>query len=505
MLVRLLAAAILAAPFGAIQSRAREAVAVGPAPPEACLRFEVKIDPKQVGARPQSGRVIVGIAKKGNRPDFTNYKPPVLPILGVDAEFFSADKTVVLDGASECFPHSSLRRLPAGEYSVQAAFLTNPEINLPDAPGNRYCEPIHVTLDPASGATVRLTLDKAHTEEEPKETATHKYLKIPSKLLSKFHGRAVNYRLAVVLPPDFEKEPTKKYALLVDIGGFGTRYTHAHETEPDSRFVKIIPDGAGPLGDPYQVNSANNGPYGDALTQEVIPYIEKTYRCLGSPKARFTCGISTGGWVALALQIFYPDFFNGCWSQCPDSVTFERFELIDLYHDSNAYVNAHGFDRPSTRTIDGDVVSTVRHEVRLECVLGRGGKWELSGRDWCSWNAVYGPRGTDGRPVPIWNGRTGTIDKAAAEHWKKYDLKLVLEANWKVLGPKLAGGKINVWVGESDDYYLNAAVHRLKTATEKLSDPPFDGKIAIELRKTHDVGGWTRPEMLDAMWKRASK
>jgi hypothetical protein len=467
------------------------------------LRFEVKLDPQQVGEKPQSGRLLVGIAKKGEHVDFTNYKPPVLPILGVDVEAFTADKTVVLDSACDCFPLSPLNELPAGEYSVQAVFMTNTEINLPDAPGNRYCQPVKVKLDCAAGTTVRLLLDESHDVETPKETPTHKYLHIPSKLLSDFHGRPVKYRVGVVLPPNFEKEKDKQYALLVDIGGFGTRHTHAHETAPDPRFVTIIPDGAGPLGDPYQVNSANNGPYGDALTQEVIPYIEKSYRCIGSPKARFTCGISTGGWVSLALQVFYPDYFNGCWSQCPDSVTFERFELIDLYNDANAFVNGHGFDRPSTRTIDGDVISTVRHEVRLEQVLGRRGKWELSGRDWCCWNAVYGPRGKDGKPVPVWDGKTGKIDKTVVEHWKKYDLKRVLENNWKTLGPKLAGGKVNVWVGESDDYYLNAAVHRLKSATEMFKDPPFDGKILIELRKTHDYGGWTRKDMLDAMWKRA--
>ncbi|HEY3789876.1 MAG TPA: alpha/beta hydrolase-fold protein, partial [Urbifossiella sp.] len=445
MRVRFIAVLIVASVFAAWMMPARE--------PETKrvkgLRFEVKIDPKQVGAHPASGRVIVGIAKKGETPDFTSYKPPVLPILGADAEAFTADKTIVLDALSDCFPLSPLNDLPAGEYSVQAAFLTNTEINLPTAGGNRYCQPVAVKLDPAAGTTVRLVLDTAREEDTWKESVSHKYLMIPSKLLSEFHGRPVNYRVGVVLPPNFEKEPNKRYGLLVDIGGFGTRYMNAHDTQPDSRFVQIIPDGAGPLGDPYQVNSANNGPYGEALTQEVIPFIEKTYRCIGSPKARFTSGISTGGWVSLALQIFYPDFFNGCWSQCPDSVTFERLELIDLYNDANAFVNSFGFDRPSTRTIDGDVISTVRHEVCLERVLGRGGRWELSGRDWCCWNAVYGPRGKDGRPVPAWDGKTGKIDKAAIEHWKKYDLKKVLETNWGSIGPKLAGGKIHVWVGES--------------------------------------------------------
>jgi hypothetical protein len=260
-----------------------------------------------------------------------------------------------------------------------------------------------------------------------------------------------------------------------------------------------MPDGAGPYGDPYQVDSDNNGPYGAALTQEVIPFVEKTFRCLGTPQSRFTHGGSTGGWVSLALQVFYPEFFNGCWSQCPDSVTFERFELIDIYNESNAYVNRFGNDRLATRTIDGDVISTVRHEALLEGVLGRGGRWELGGRDWASWNAVYGPKGRDGFPVPLWDGKTGTINKTVQDHWKKYDLMYVLQKNWSTLGPKLAGGKIHVWVGDADDYFLNVAVRRFEAAVARLNNPKFDGTVQVEAKRGHSSGGWSREQMLDAM------
>ncbi len=477
-------------------------LALAPAAGAQGLRFEVRIHPNQVGASPESGRVLVGIARPGQRVDFTNYRPPVLPILGADATAFTADRTVVLDAKSDTFPEGALAKLPAGEYSVQAVFWTNQDICLPNAPGNRYCDPVRVTLDPAAGGTVKLTLDRAYTERKPTDTATHKFLAIPSKLLSDFHGRPMVYRVGVVLPANFEKED-KRYALLVDVGGFGTRYTSAGFTRPDPRFVQIVPDGAGPFGDPYQVNSANNGPYGDALTREVIPYIEKTFRCVGEPKARFTCGGSTGGWVSFALQVFYPDFFNGCWSQCPDSVTFERFELIDLYKDKSAFVNQYGFERPSTRTLDGDVISTVRHEVQLEKVLGRGGRWELSGRDWASWNAVYSDRGKNNQPHPVWLGTDGTIDRGVLDHWRKYDLKLQLDRNWATLGPKLAGGKVNIWVGDADDYFLNCAVHRLKATVDNLRNPAFDGTIKIDMRQPHTGGGWTRREMLDAMAMRA--
>ena len=465
------------------------------------LTFQVKIAADQVGKVPESGRVLVGIGPKDGMPDFTNYHPPVLPILGTDVQAFTVDQMVALNARSTTFPSNGLAKLPAGEYTVQAIFATNPDINLPMAPGNRFCAPIKMKLDPSSGSTVTLVLDKGLglSGDVPPDSATHKYLSIPSKLLSDFYGRPMLYRVAVVLPENFEKDSEKKYGLAVHIGGFGTRYTSARRMNPDPRFVQILPDGAGPFGDPYQVDSANNGPYGAAFTTEVIPFIEKTYRCFGTPKTRFTTGGSTGGWVSLALQLFYPDYFNGCWSQCPDSVTFERYELIDLYGEPNAYVNSSGVERPSTRTIDGDTISTVRHEVQLEKALGRGSQWLLSGRDWASWNAVYGPKGNDGSPVPVWDGETGVIDKSVVEHWKKYDLKMLLEKNWKKLGPKLAGGKVNIWVGDSDDYFLNAAVRRFKDSTDKLDNPKFDGTILIEARKGHEGGGWSRSQILDAM------
>ncbi len=466
------------------------------------LKFQVRFAPGNVPAPAASGRVLVAIGPATGRPSFTDTDPPNLPVMGADATKVMAETAVTLDAKCDTFPLMNLDDLPAGEYTVQAIFAFNRDVNLPDAPGNRYCAPVKVKLDPKAGTTVQLVLDKAYDGKPPADNKTHKYLAIPSKLLSDFHGRPMVYRVAVVLPPNFETE-TKKYALHVHIGGFGTRYTSGAFVRPDPRFVQILLDGAGPFGDPYQVDSANNGPYGAALTQEVIPLIEKDYRGLGTPQSRFTSGGSTGGWVSFALQVFYPDVFNGCWSQCPDSVDFRSFELIDAYKDANAYVNRYGFDRPSKRTINGDVVFTVRHENQLENVLGRGGRWELSGRDWGSWNAAYGPKGTDGLPVPLWDGKTGTMTKAVQKHWEQYDLRLVLEKNWKTLGPKLAGGKVHLWVGDADDYYLNNAVHLLKASLEKQKDPPFDGKIFIEMRKGHGSGGWTSKQMTDEMAARA--
>ena len=168
------------------------------------------------------------------------------------------------------------------------------------------------------------------------------------------------------------------------------------------------------------------------------------------PQARVLDGSSTGGWVSLALQIFYPDVFNGAWASCPDSVDFRAFQLIDIYNDENAYLDERGRDRPSARNSDGSVRFTMRHELQMENALGLGGSWTTSGQQWGAWNATYGPSGADGRPMPLWNPNTGRIDRSVTEYWEQYDLRLVLERNWNDLASRLRG-KLNIW-----DYHVIA-------------------------------------------------
>jgi S-formylglutathione hydrolase FrmB len=252
-------------------------------------------------------------------------------------------------------------------------------------------------------------------------------------------------------------------------------------------------DGAGPFGDPYQVNSANNGPYGDAVTLELIPYVEKTFRGIGTPESRVLDGGSTGGWVSLALQVGYPDAFNGTWSFCPDGVDFRAFQLVDIYSDANAYVNAHGFERPSARDVNGDILFTMRLELRLENVLGSEDSWTLSGGQWGAWNAAYGPKGSNGKPAPLWDPATGAIDHSVAENWKEHDLRLLLEQNWPDLGPRLRG-KIHIWVGEADTYFLNNAVHLLENFLVTAS-PPYEGSITYGPRQEHCWAGISEQEL----------
>lgn len=442
-------------------------------------------------------------------------------VVGADADDFASGRTSTIDADALAFPVGTLAKIKPGRYRVQALFDRSRDIRLPTASSNLLSAAVEIEINPASvvrnppegnagkdnslkGGVLRLQL--ARTIPEPKEEprADIRYIKLRSAALSRFWGRDIFLRAGLLLPVGWQTDRERRYPLRVHIGGFGGRYYEvagwrtAGAKEP--RFLTLVLDGAGPLGDPYQVDSANHGPWGEALTRELIPHVEKEYRGDGR---RVVDGASTGGWVSLALQVFYPDFFRGCWSHCPDPVDFRSFQLMNLYRDSNAYVNATGFERASMRTLDGDTLYTVRHEVLLERVLGRGGRWELSGRDWASWNAVFGPRGKEGLPKPLWNGATGVIDTTLIDVWKKYDLRLKLETDWKTLAPKLRG-KIRVYVGDSDDYFLNNAVERLKDFFDRAK-PPYEGKIEFARRRGHNWRALNNRQMLEEMAEAVSR
>ncbi|MBX7104062.1 MAG: esterase family protein [Gemmataceae bacterium] len=476
-------------------------IAAEPAP----FRISVRLDPK-ITASVAGERVIVVLGRAGSknpRSSIGNTGMDAAPILGTDATAPRADGVIAeLDNKSIHFPLPSLAALKPGKYSVQAVVHRNRDLNFPNAPGDLYGPAVDADIDFSKPGNLALTIDSAVPDEAvPADTDRVKFLKFPSKLLSDFHGRPMFYRAAVVLPADFDKEPTRKYPLRVHIGGYGSRYTMARSmgmrrpTEP--KFLTLVLDGAGPFGDPYQVNSANTGPFGDALTRELIPHVEATYRGVGAGHARFTDGHSTGGWVSLALQIFYPDYFGGCWSFCPDPVDFRAFEVINIYKSQNAYVNDYGFERPAKRLVNGDVVYTVRHENHVERVLGRGDRWTLSGKDWGAWNATFGPRGDDGLPKPLWDGATGAIDKSVLDHWKKYDLRLVAEENWGTLGPKLRG-KLHIYAGDCDDYFLNNAV-RLMDRFLQQAKPPAEATVVIGPYASHSFHPLSEKQTLDAM------
>jgi hypothetical protein len=477
------------------------------------LRFEVSIADRLV-ASPRDGRLFVVIAPQ-ERPEprttigRTGADAP--PVLGRDVKRFTAARPSVIDNSAAIFPIGSLRDLKPGDYFVQALFDSNVDLKSVNAPGNLYSGVERVHLDPDRGGIVRLRLNNiVPPEQMPPEDQYVKYVKIQSSLLSKFYGRAIYLRAGVVLPKNFERETDRRYALRVHIDGYGTRFTNVRRmmaegsefrrawlADDGPRMLLLHLDGDGPLGDPYQVNSDNHGPFGDAITRELIPYVEQKFRGIGQPYARVLDGGSTGGWVSLALKIFYPEFFNATWSSCPDGVDFRGFQLLDIYKDKNAYYDERGVERPSARDIHGNVLFTIRHECQMENVMGLGDSWTMSGAQWGAWNATYGPRGSDGRPVPLWDPKTGEINRRIVGHWEKYDLRLILERNWKTLAPTVRA-KLNIWVGEADDYFLNNAVHMLDDFLQQ-ADPPANARIVYGPGQGHCWRGITERQMLDEM------
>lgn len=441
----------------------------------AALRFEVSLTPG-LATNALKGRVLLILGPHDHdEPRFTleDTDPDGPFIFGQDTDYLTARKPLVIGDGAQGNRAVKLSELPAGKYFVQALLDVSTDLRGPNQAGNLVSEAQELTLSPRLNEPVKLELSRVLPTEPARETELVKFVQIQSRLLSEFHQRPIFLRAGVILPASFEKEPDRRYPLWIYTGGYGARYTRvAGMMEPRSPFralwtapktpqmMYVLLDGAGPNGDPYQVNSANNGPYGHAVVSELIPAIEKQFRGLDQPQGRLLSGRSTGAWVALALQIFYPNFFGGAWASSPDPVDFRAFQLVNIYAETNAFVNGHGEERPSARETSGDVRITMRREVQSEAALGRGGRWTQSSQQWGAWNAVFSPRGEDGLPVPLWDAQ-GRINPGVAKHWKKYDLRFVLEENWDALAPRLRG-KLHISVGEADDYFLNGAVHLLE-------------------------------------------
>jgi len=406
-------------------------------------------------------------------------------------------------------------------------------------PGNLYGKPQKIHLDPKSGMTVRISLTEKipPVEDEPKvvdsivgwdaandehaivDNKWVKHIRIQSDLLTKFWGRPTYLGAVVLLPDGWEDHPDAHYPLIVE-------QDHFHRDLPGVISFRVQPPGdnlkdselraakngyklyqdwtAGRLprvivltiqhptpffDDSYAVNSENVGPYGDAITQELIPYVEKQFRGIGQGWARAVYGGSTGGWETLASQVFYPDFYNGAWVFCPDVVDFRAYATTNLYEDKNAYWIETPYTRvprPSMRQADGLVLSTMEQMNRYELVQGTHGR---SGEQFDIWEAVFSPVGEDGYPKRIFDKRTGEIDHETAKYWKEhYDLSAIMQRDWKTLGPKLAG-KLHLYVGESDTFYLDRGVHLLKDFLESTTDPYYHGTFDFGMRKPHCYTG----------------
>lgn len=341
-----------------------------------------------------------------------------------------------------------------------------------------------------------------------------KTLTIKSKLLSNFSKQDRFLKASILLPSNYFENPNKSYPICYRAPGLNGRYDQVNKLMANKDFatwwfskeapqiIYVFLDSQGPFGDTYQVDSENNGPCGQALTQELIPAIEQMVHYQPSSKKRYVTGMSTGGWVSFGLQVLYPDFFDGCWSYSPDPVDFEHYGLIDIYHDSTIFYNRWGYLQPGRRTTNGEPTFSMKDWIHGENVNSRTNDYRVSGGQFGAYNAVFGPKGADGLPSLMFDPKTGVIDHTIAKQWEAYDLKKVLEKNWSTLGPKLQG-KIWIWMGDMDGLYSNVATRYLQKFLDKTSNPKSDAIIRFTAMAGH-TQEWSDKAVLEMVAAKAA-
>ena len=476
-------------------------------------------------------------------------------VFGVTVDGMKPGQTVVVadqggDGISG-YPRATLKDVPAGDYTVQAVLNVYETFHRGDgsvvklsadrgegkqwsvAPGNLYSKPVNVHVSP--DAKLEIVMDQVMPEIKPVADSKYiRHIRIQSALLTKFWGRPVFLSAVVMVPWGFDEHPEARFPLIVAEDHYTAEFDDFRTEPPDAnlkpeyserfhlagynrimqeeayknyqewiapkmpRMLIVKLQHANPYyDDSYAVNSANVGPYGDAIETELIPAIEKQFRGIGAGWARFLYGGSTGGWESLAVQMFYPEHYNGAFVACPDPVDFHAYMTRDLYKDDNMFY-AQGankrVEQPAMRNYLGQTLISMRDNIAYEAALGDHGR---SGDQFDIWQAVYSPQGKDGYPLPIFDKTTGVIDHKTAEYWREhYDLDAILQKDWarpdNPLGPKLQG-KIHLYVGSDDTYFLNNAVYLMEDFLDKTGTPgngvPYEGEVKYGPRAEHCWNG----------------
>ncbi len=467
------------------------------------LRFEISV-PADVRPEPTTGRVYLMISRTDEPAPYLQIGRTGTPFFGRDIEALPAGEAGIIDATDLGTPVPSLSEIPPGEYFVQGFVNIYSEFKRADghvvwmhddqwegqhwnrSPGNLYSDAQRVRIAPASDDVIRLEAKNVIPPVViPPDTQWVRRFRFQSDMLSEFWGRPVYLGATVLLPRDYDRT-TFDYPVIYEQGHFSLRapmrFTVGGDLYDDwvqdnfPRMIVVTFQHPNPyFDDSYAVNSVNVGPYGDAILQELIPEIEARYRVIDQPWARALTGGSTGGWEALALQVFHPDFFGGTWSYCPDPVTFYDVEGINVYEDGNAFYKQHEWRRvptPNTRETNGEIRLTSQQRNHFELVNGTKGR---SGQQLDIWSAVNGPLGDDGYFKPLFDKFTGEIDPEVARYWKdNFDLMHYLERNWSQIGYKLID-KIHVYTGTMDNFYLNNSTKMLEEWMKTTSDPHYEG------------------------------
>ncbi len=498
---------------------------------EAPLRFEITYD-AALSEEPLTGRIFLCFGENDEREPRLQVGRYGVQFFGIDVENLKPGDKVVIDANTLGYPARSLSEVPTGKYWLQAVFNKYTQFERADghtlwmhndqwegqnwrrSPGNLISPVLEMEVNPSEKNVVSIHMtDVIPPIEVPEDTRWVKRFKIQSKLLSEFWGQPIYLGATVLLPKGYEENPNLSYPTVYHQGHFSLRPPLGFSEEPENDFFKAWTSDDFPrfiavtlqhptpyFDDSYAVNSANNGPYGDAIHQELIPEIEKRFRTIQQGYARLLTGGSTGGWESFALQVLYPDFYGGTWSFAPDPLDFRNVEGFNIYEDTNAFYREQGkYKTPIVNTQDpetGAVKLTSEQRNLMELVNGTKGR---SGEQLDIWSAVFGPVGEDGYFKPLFDKATGDIDPEVAQYWlENYDLRHYLEQNWEELGPKLQG-KLHVFCGDMDNFFLNVGVYHMETFLESTTNPYYEGSFTYGRRGGHSWRPFDNAELLRRM------
>jgi hypothetical protein len=469
-------------------------------------------------------------------------------VLGTTVDAWKPGDPITVTDEANGYPIRKLSEVPPGDYTIQAVLniyetfhrSNGTTVKLaPDrgegqhwnlAPGNLMSKPRKIHIGPGSPA-ITVSLDEVIPPIKPEpDTKYIRHIRIQSALLTKFWGTPMFLSAIVMVPEGFDTHPNAHYPEMIFEDHFSSGMTDFRETPPDPnlkpdyserfhlagynriqqqesynnykewtapntpRYLVIKLNHANPFyDDSYAVNSANLGPYGDAIETELMPAIETKFRGLAQGWARFLYGGSTGGWESIAVQMFYPDHYNGAFIACPDPVDFHAYMTTNLYKDDNMFYLPGAnkkVEQPAMRDYLGHTLISTRDNIAYEAALGDSGR---SGEQFDIWQAVFSPVGSDGYPQSIFDKQTGVIDHHTADYWRQhYDLNAILQRDWLTLGPKLQG-KLHLYVGSDDTYFLNDAVYLMEDFLKTTGTPghgvPYDGEVKYGPRAEHCWNG----------------
>jgi len=506
--------------------------------------------PATQSAKPLDGRLLILLSNDpSDEPrQQIDDSPRSQQIFGITVDAWKPGHPVSLTPSAPGYPHTTFADVPPGDYTIQAVLniyqtfhlATGKTIKLaPDrgegqhwnlAPGNLFSKPRLIHIGPGTPPiAVDLTDVIPPITPEP-DTKYIRHIRIQSQKLTAFWGTPMYLGAIVMVPEGFDTHANAHYPEMVFEDHYASGMMDFRETPPDPnlkpdyserfhlagynriaqeegyknfqtwtapntpRYLVIKLQHANPYyDDSYAVNSANLGPYGDAIETELMPAIEKQFRGLGQGWARFLYGGSTGGWESIAVQMFYPDHYNGAFIACPDPVDFHAYMTTDLYKDDNMmFIQGANkrIEQPAMRDYLGHTLISVRDNIAYEAALGDRGR---SGEQFDIWQAVFSPAGSDGYPEPIFDKQTGVINHTTAAYWHDhYDLNAILQRDWLTLGPKLQG-KLHIYVGSDDTYFLNNAVYLMEDFLKTTGTPghgvPYDGEVKYGPRAEHCWNG----------------